>query len=160
MPELTTARGSQYTDSHRREAIANYAVLGNVARVAELIDIPERTVNGWSNSEWWVSELAVIRDQQQDEIIAGYGRIVNNAINGQLDRIEHGDYVFDKKGKVIRKQCSLRDLVGATSYAQQSQRLLLNLPTSISGNSSKLTELQSQLEAYQAREKATIDVTP
>ena len=47
---VTTTRGSRYSDVQRRAAVVEYIVLGNMAKVSEMLGIPETTLSDWKGS--------------------------------------------------------------------------------------------------------------
>ncbi len=85
------AGGSKYTDQARRAAAVSYAVLGNMQQVSRSLRIPPSTLYDWCKSDWWEPLCVAVRDEKEDEIVAGLGRIVEKAIRETEDRLENGD---------------------------------------------------------------------
>lgn len=149
--------GSQYDNETRQRAVVEYLVLGNIQRVSDSLNIPRQTLSGWTKSEWWQSMLSEIRQEKQEEIDNGIQKALETALEGVQDRIENGDSVIGKEGDLIRKPMSGRDMTTSFGILFDKQRIIRNLPTSISGSadSDKLAKLQAQFEAL-ANEK-TVD---
>jgi len=140
---------SQYTDVIRTQVIADYAVVGNQAHVADQLGIPRKTVNQWINSDWGQSLLATIRYENQDSFIAGYTKIVESNLAAQLDRLEHGDVVgVTEDGEQLRQAVRYRDLVVGAGVAVDKIRLLCNQATSITVTDNALTKISEQLSAF------------
>lgn len=152
---------SQYTDEDRRRVIAEYAVLGNQVRVADIVQIPRKTVSGWINSSWGVELLATIRHENQDEFIAGFTAIVRANLSAQADRLENGDVVgLDDDGEPLRQPVRYRDLVVGAGVAVDKLRLLSNQATSITVTDNALINISKQLEAFAVdRQERVVNVT-
>lgn len=140
---------SQYTDEDRQRVIAEYVVLGNQKRVAENTGIPTQTINGWVNSDWGQELIRSIRIETQDEMIAGYTRIVRANLSAQEDRLTGGEYIgMDEDGKPLRQPVKYRDLVVGAGIAVDKIRLLSNQATSITVTDNALTNIAKQLSAF------------
>ena len=150
---------SQYTDIDRQRVIAEYAVIGNLSRVAEALNMPVTTVHGWVSSEWGQELLVTIRKETQDEFIAGYTNIVRANLSAQADRLQHGDIVgLDSEGEEIRQGVRYRDLVVGGGIAVDKIRLLSNQATSITATDGALTRIAEQLASYaKDRDERVID---
>ena len=118
MSELVQS-GSQYTDEQRRHVIADYAIIGIASRVAERHSMPERTVNAWVNSEWGVTMLAEIREQNEDLFQARFTEIIDKGTQHAIDNID---------------QLSPKDAVVAAAVSYDKLRLSQNKPTRLTGN--------------------------
>ena len=157
MSELV-GKGSKHSDQTRREAALCYLIHGSAARVGRSLGIPERTVQGWLTTEWWVQVTAQVRAEKEDEIAAGLGRIVDKAISETEDRLENGDAVFHQ-GEVKRIPMKGRDTALVGAIAIDKRQLILNKPTRITSSSEGMQDLLRQFEelARQSREKVVSD---
>ena len=127
-----TRAGSHYTDEQKREAIAHYALLGNVRKVGELTNIPAATIYHWrDHADWWEPLLSEIRKEKQDEIDAKLGVVIDKAIGTVSDRLENGQKRRDSKGNWYTEPVSMRDAMWTGAVAFDKQRILRNLPTTI-----------------------------
>jgi hypothetical protein len=152
--------GSKYTDDVRREAIEQYLTLGNMYKVSENINVPVSTIQDWKNTEWWQKQTALLRTIKQDEIVAGYGKIIDKGIESQLDRLSDGDYrLHPKTGDIVRVPLSGRDASTITAIAQDKQRILLSLPNSYTSHtdSDALAKLRQDFEALANRKEKEIE---
>lgn len=144
--------GSQYTLAQIQEAAAHYVVTGKNTAVERLTGIPNQTISDWHKADWWQKLLGRIREEKQDEIDALYTDFIHKGVNAQLDRLENGDYVLDKKGNQVRKPVSLRDVTMSVAISFDKRQIGRNLPTTISAtNSNALKELQAQFQALTGR---------
>ncbi len=113
------AKGSKYTHDQKAEAAIQYAILGNMKKVAKATGIPRTTIVGWKKADWWDGLVAQVRTEKTEEQIAMYGQIVDKAQRVTLEKLSSASPA----------QASI---IAAT--ATDKGRLLTNLPTSISGN--------------------------
>ena len=141
-------QGSKYTDEDRQAAMACYAVHGNYKRCSDLLSIPPRTLAQWGQTEWWLSSIAEVRLQKQDEIDSGVQKIIDRAIDSVITRLDKGDEMITSKGDTLYKAVSARDSATILGIAFDKQRILRMLPTSItaSTDSDKLLKLQQSFE--------------
>lgn len=113
------AKGSKYTHDQKAEAAIQYAILGNMKKVAKATGIPRTTIIGWKKKDWWDDLVAQIRTEKTEEQIARYSQIVDKAQRVTLEKLSSASPA----------QASI---IAAT--ATDKGHLLTNLPTSISGN--------------------------
>jgi len=140
-------KGSQYSPEDRLQAATLYVISGNMRKVSQETGIAEGTLSEWKNkSEWWQELVEVIRTEKSDIIDAGYQEIVIKGVAAQIDRIDNGDYVQDKAGIISRVPVKLRDLTVATGIGLDKLRLIRNMPTSITSNTSTESRLNSLAE--------------
>lgn len=144
-----TCSTSQYSPQVRQQAIADYAVYGNGRRVSRELGIPAETVQGWIKSEWGQELLTTIRAETQDEMIAGYTKMVKRNLELQHDRLEHGDVVgVSEDGKPLRQAVRYRDLVVGAGIGVDKIRIMCNQATSITATDGALVRISEQLAAY------------
>lgn len=160
--------GSQYTDVQRREAVAQYVVLGNYTRVSEIVNISQNTIYGWGQTDWWADLYNKIQHEKKAELDAALTKTIHMAIDQVHDRVQHGDYVIDKQAKVsdkerfVRKPMNGRDLMTVGAIAYDKRQIGRNLPTSISQSvdSKALKALQEKFEALARGEVIEGECTP
>ena len=151
-----TRRGSQYTADQMREAAANFVLTGNMAQVSRLTGIPQSTLCEWKkNNADWVALIEHIRNEKQDEIDAGYTRIIHQGIDVIEDRMANGDVVIDKNNEIARKPVSMKDAAWTTGVIFDKRQILRNQPTSISTNSN-LDTLAKRLEELEIKQNAKV----
>ena len=157
MSSLVSSRStSQYTDEQRREAIANYAVLGNCKRVAEQQNIPRKTLSQWLKTDWGIELLASIRHETADEMDAKLSTIVVKALNAIEDRVDNGDVKLDRDGGQVRVPVGAKDLSVIMGVGYDKMRIGRNQATSISTNSSALDNIAKRLEELAKAEKGKL----
>lgn len=134
MSALVPQGGSAYTDEQRRNAVINYAILGNIQAVANYTGISDRTLYDWRQSDWWDVVLQEVRDQKEDYFDAMYSEIAGKAAAKALEQIDHCDKPLD--------------LIKVSAIAYDKLRLSRNLPTSIKADSqqSVLNKISDRLK--------------
>ncbi len=84
------AAGSHYADEQRREAVAQYVVLGNWRKVAEATGIPQRTLGDWAKQPWFHTLIAEVRAEKGAELDGQLTRIIHKATDQLMDRLDQG----------------------------------------------------------------------
>ena len=85
--------GSKYDDRQRREAVAQYLLLGNVEAVAAATRIPASTLRDWIASAWWHTLSVEVRAEKGAELDGALTRIIHESTAQLLDRLKNGDEV-------------------------------------------------------------------
>ena len=99
MGEMVQGR-SKYSDKDRRRAVVEYCVSGVMTKVSDATGIPDTTLSLWKNkSDWWDDEVAAVRNETNEIILAQNLQIATKAGERVLHSLEHGDekLVVDKK---------------------------------------------------------------
>lgn len=73
------AAGSRFTDQQRREAVAQYHLLGNVEAVAKATRIPAATLRDWMTSGWWGTLSVEVRSEKGAELDGALTRIIRES---------------------------------------------------------------------------------
>jgi len=167
--DISVEKGSKYTDQQRREAVIEYGIHGNMAKVAEVTGIPETTLAYWKNkTDWWVTVFAEVCSEISDRILPQNLQIAERANERVLDSLENGDekLIWDKaKGEHVIKRVKPTGKEASVmgGIAQDKARVQMNLPTSITDNRSTeeaikalakvFTDLSDKHKADQLKEK-------
>ncbi len=136
MGKLVHSR-SKYTDEDRRRAVVEYCVSGNMLKVSEVTGIPDTTLATWKNkSPWWDDEVATVRDEISEQILAQNLQIATKAGERVLDSLENGDekLVWDKnQNEYITKRVkpSAKDSMVISGISQDKAARGMGLPTQI-----------------------------
>ncbi len=136
MGKLVHSR-SKYTDEDRRRAVVEYCVSGNMLKVSKVTGIPDTTLATWKNkSPWWDDEVATVRDEISEQILAQNLQIATKAGERVLDALENGDekLIWDKnKNKHIIKRVnpSGKDSMVISGIAKDKAARGMGLPTQI-----------------------------
>lgn len=146
--------GTSYSAETMREAAGYYVVTGSITKTSELTGIPKSTIGTWkANNAKWLELVEQVRNEKQEEIDAGYTRIIHKGIQVVEDRLENGEVTFDKDGNEIKTPVKMRDAAWTMAVTFDKRQILRNMPTSISNNSNldvlakKLEQLDKQLNA-------------
>lgn len=155
---IPTGRSSPYSQEQIAQAALAYVIEGRCTKVEELTGIPERTVNLWTHQEWWPALIDQARMAKQDEVDAGLQRMQDKAISASIERLENGDWIMGKDGQLIRKPVSAKDAAVVAAVAFDKQRIIRNLPTSItaSGGDSRLNAMAERLKEIERKQEAKV----
>ena len=138
MGELVQGR-SKYSDEDRRKAVVEYCVSGLMTKVSAVTGIPDTTLSLWKNkSDWWDSEVAAVRSEINEHILASNLNIATKAAERVLDSLENGDekLVMDKQtGEHVIKRVKPtgKDAMVINGIAQDKAQRQMGLPTQIHG---------------------------
>ena len=148
MGKLVHSR-SKYTDKDRRRAVVEYCVSGNMLKVSEVTGIPDTTLATWKNkSPWWDEEVATVRDEISEQILAQNLQIATKAGERVLDCLKNGDekLVWDKtKNEYVTKRVkpSAKDSMVISGISQDKAARGMGLPTQIHA-----TTTEAQIKSF------------
>lgn len=95
----------------RIEVVGQFLILGNMRLVSATTGVAYDLVRKWKGQPWWPELVAEIRATQNIEMDTKLSKIVEKSLEATLDRVEHGDFIYDQKsGEVRRKPAALRDI--------------------------------------------------
>lgn len=118
MPELKLTnlakrhkRNHTWSQESRIQAVSQYLVLGNMALVSAVTKIPHQLLRSWKQLPWWKDMENEIRSTANLELDTKLSKIVDKSLDAVLDRVEHGEFVYNQKtGTIIRKPASMKDV--------------------------------------------------
>jgi transposase-like protein len=147
---MPSKRVGKYSEAIKEQAAIQYAIDGCLSKVARDIDVPRTTVNDWSKEEWWDGIIDKVRHEKQQEHIATYTKIVDEAQK----------VVLEKLPEASASQASL-----IACQAQDKSLLLQGKATSISRNTNSMEDLSAQFRALAASHQLVprskvIDIKP
>lgn len=136
---------SQYTHEDYHRAVVAYLTLGNLHKVAAVIDIPRRTLYGWTKTTWWAELLNHVRQEKRDEFDAGFTRLIDKTINTIEIQLDAGEV-------------KARDAATIMGIAFDKRQILNLKPTSITAKTTDINGLQAQFEDYLKAKTIEADV--
>ena len=144
--------GSQYTREQILEAATKWAVSGKARRLAAELQIPQTTLQSWTQQEWWDDLIAQIRADQSQELDGMLSGVLHGAVAAVADRLEHGEYVLDREGQQHRVPVKARDAMLIAAISFDKRQIARSLPTSITDTKGgKLGMLRDQLAQVSGR---------
>ena len=120
-----------YSFEGKYRAAAAVVASGSVEGASRQTGIPASTIRDWGKDEEFKKFGQEIRAEYGDKIKSNLAQIVKEGTDQIQDRIKDGDYILDKKGKMIRRPMSGRDLTITTGVAFDKLRVLEGQPTQI-----------------------------
>lgn len=118
-----------YTNEERKNFAVLYLIHGNVKIVAGIMELPYKTLYGWLKSDWWPRFYDEAKRDYAELIEARLSDIVEKATSQLIERIEKGDEVMTKDGRIKRIKMTGRDLALVIQQGIDKIRLLQNKPT-------------------------------
>lgn len=101
---------SAYTKEERIEAAQQWFIQGNLRQVSKKLEIAYETLRDWKDRPWWPLAIKYCAKERDKELDAEMSAAMHDALTEVRDRIQHGDWVHDKSGELVRKPLSGRDL--------------------------------------------------
>lgn len=158
---VNAVTNKHWSDSQKIEAVTTYLALGNLVLTSNVLKIPEMTLRGWKQKDWWKQiedELAVQEDLQLSTRLK---KILETTISATEDRIKNGDWFYNnKEGVLQRKPVAMKDVHKVTmDIIDKREHLAGKTPTSVALEAvdERLKKLAEKFE--QIANKRTIEVT-
>jgi len=157
----TDIAGKRWSDSQKIEAVTTYLMLGNITRTAEVLNIPRPTICSWRETQWWKDLEKELKAEETIVLDQHMKKLVNKSLNIIEDRLEKGDWDYDRKtGKLSRKPVTIKDALAVqTSLQNQRQDLktVENYVVAQEGINDKLAKLAKSFEEF--ANKPVVEVT-
>ena len=144
MPALSYT-GSQYTDEQRYHAALTFLTLGNIKKVSEAVNIPQRTLYDWSKTTWWDELTTRFRAERTEEFDAGFSRIIEKSMQAIEKQLDSGEV-------------KARDAATIMGISFDKRQILNLQPTSITVKATDISNLQAQFEQYLQAKQIEADV--
>lgn len=128
--KMAVGKSGWWSEKKRIEALTVFAATGNITKVEELTGVPKNTVTQWVKQPWGRDLLEEIRAENDQAIDAMFTGVMHSALGQVQDRLDNGDEVVLKSGKVIRKKINGKDLSQIVATNLDRRQLLRGKPTS------------------------------
>lgn len=122
-----------WSDSQKIEAVTTYLALGNLVLTSSVLKIPEMTLRGWKQKDWWKEVEIELSVQENLQLSTRLKKIIETTITATEDRIQNGDWLYDSKiGELVRKPVNLKDVHRVTmDFIDKREHLLDKTPASV-----------------------------
>jgi hypothetical protein len=134
MHTLDYPTASKYTHDDREQAVIFYLMFGNFHKVSEVIQIPMRTIQGWSKTAWWGELITQTRVAKRQELESNLGRIIDKSMQTIEKSLEF-------------QEVKARDAATILGICFDKRQILNHQPTSIT-STHKISDLAQQFEDY------------
>ncbi len=88
-------------------------------------------LNGWRTKEWYGRAVELIKQRLDEQLDGQFTHAINKGTKKLHERLDIGDPVVDRDGKISYKPVSARDAAIITSIFFDKRNLLRNKPTTI-----------------------------
>ena len=113
-------------------ACTTYLATGSIAETSRIINVPYRTVQEWTYSDWWKQLMTEIQSGENQKTDNKMSRVIEKTLDMLVRRIEEGDYQYDQKtGRLVKIPLKARDLERITSGLFDKRQLIRKQPTNI-----------------------------
>jgi len=133
-------KGSKYTTAQKADIAIQYAISGNMKKVARQSGIPRTTIISWQKQDWWDELISEVRSAKADEHRAKYSELVDKAQEVALEKLP---------------EASAQQAMIIAATGTDKVRLHDGMPTAITGKAPNMKALVQEFErlSRQMREK-------
>ena len=146
-----TDRGN-WSEKKKNEALAFYVANGSIVETSRAVQVPVSTLNKWKASDWWKDRIRDIQNEEYDKLDVKLSKALDKALDQVVNRIEHGDHIYDPRTGAIRQiPAKLRDVNNAFNSIMTNRQLIRKQPTKIveqQSTAAQLTNLAAQFAAF------------
>lgn len=141
-----------WSEKKKNEALAFYVANGSLAETSRAVQVPVPTLNKWKASDWWKDRIRDIQNEEYDKLDVKLSKALDKALDQVVNRIEHGDHIYDPRTGAIRQiPAKLRDVNNAFNSIMTNRQLIRKQPTKIveqQSTAAQLTNLAAQFAAF------------
>lgn len=146
-----TDRGN-WSEKKKNEALAFFVANGSITETSRAVQVPVSTLNKWKASDWWKDRIRDIQNEEYDKLDVKLSKALDKALDQVVNRIEHGDHIYDPRTGAIRQiPAKLRDVNNAFNSIMTNRQLIRKQPTKIveqQSTAAQLTNLAAQFAAF------------
>ena len=146
-----TDRGN-WSEKKKNEALAFYVANGSIVETSKAVQVPVSTLNKWKASDWWKDRIRDIQNEEYDKLDVKLSKALDKALDQVVNRIEHGDHIYDPRTGAIRQiPAKLRDVNNAFNSIMTNRQLIRKQPTKIveqQSTAAQLSNLAAQFAAF------------
>jgi hypothetical protein len=151
-----TDRGN-WSEKKKNEALAFFVANGSVTETSKAVQVPVSTINKWKASDWWKDRIRDIQNEEYDKLDVKLSKALDKALDQVMNRIEHGDHIYDPRTGAIRQiPAKLRDVNNAFNSIMDKRQLIRKQPTKIveqQNTAMQLANLANQFAAFVSGKK-------
>ena len=141
-----------WSEKKKNEALAFYVANGSITETSREVQVPVPTLNKWKASDWWKDRIRDIQNEEYDKLDVKLSKALDKALDQVVNRIEHGDHIYDPRTGAIRQiPAKLRDVNNAFNSIMTNRQLIRKQPTKIveqQSTAAQLTNLAAQFAAF------------
>lgn len=141
------------------EAVRLYLKTGSLAAVSRELGVTIYELQKLAKTQWWTDEIGALRRIEQAQLDSSLSEILGLALTKLVKAMTDGEDAVTSEGVPYIKPVSAAVLVRIADTVFDKRQLLRGLPTALSNESSKLTELAAKLEEL-GRAQASRTIEP
>ena len=145
-------------DPALEEAMTTFLRTGSMAAAARSVGMSTYELHKVTKTPQWMEEVALRKRMERAALEVSFTRILDTTLIKLMDRVENGETFIDKDGVERHREITASDLCKITQVVFDKRQLLRGLPTAVTNEGNKLTELARKLESLgKAQAARTID---
>lgn len=155
----------EWSEQKRIEVATAHAMGLKAPMIEAATGVPAQTIRHWRMQDWFKDLVTEMQREEDIEVDAKFGKILGKALDSVVDRLENGDFMFDKKkGTFVRRPIFIKDAVKVADVVFDKRNLLRGKPTSISAKQEQMTDrlakLALEFERFVRAKDITSEVIP
>lgn len=143
---------TKYTPETKIHAVTCYIVTGSFSKASKHSAVPEQTIKGWKNKEWFRVVAKYVQQARQEELDASMSEVIHSSMDIVKDRLQTGDYKYNiKTGEIIQIPIPAKDAALIADKIIKNRNLLRGDATSRTDSSSlseKIMDLKNQFRSF------------
>lgn len=81
----------------------------SLAETGRQLNVKYDTLKEWKKTRWWADAIQELEEVEKARIAKRLGNLSEKGLDVVMDRLEEGDFAFNKAGELIRRPVSSRD---------------------------------------------------
>lgn len=144
---------NEWSEQKRIEVATAHSMGLNATVIAATTGVSVHTIRVWRMEDWFKELVAEIVREDDNSSDAKLTKIVSKSLDVITDRLENGDFMYDKESsKFVRRPMYAKDVTRVADVMFDKRNLLRGKPTSISSKqeqiSDRLLKIASEFERF------------
>lgn len=137
----SSLHGNSWSEKKRVEAATAHAMGLSAPMIAAATGVPAQTIRHWRMADWFKDLVEEIRREDDNTVDAKLTKIVSKSLDSIVDRLENGDFMFDKEiGQFVRRPVNTKDMTRIADVMFDKRNLLRGKPTAISVKTEQISD--------------------
>lgn len=150
----------EWSEQKRIEVATAHAMGLKAPMIEAATGVPSQTIRHWRMQDWFKDLVSEMQREEDIEVDAKFTKILNKSLDSVVDRLENGDFMFDKKkGTFVRRPIYIKDAAKVADLVFDKRNLLRGKPTTISAKQEQMTDRLTKLALEFERFVKAKDIT-
>ena len=159
---------NEWSEQKRIEVATAHSMGLSATMIAGATGVSVHTIRVWRMEDWFKELVSEIVREDDNSSDAKLTKIVSKSLDVITDRLENGDFMYDKESaKFVRRPMYAKDVTRVADIMFDKRNLLRGKPTSISSKqeqiSDRLLKIAAEFERFvkaKTIEGEVVDTSP